>query len=149
MDGADYEKVEAGKLTKGSLVMMGDKPCKVTNTSKAKPGKHGSAKAIITAVGILDDKKVEKSFGTADLLDAPIVKRTEYPLLGIEDDFLQLQEESGDLKENVTFSDQDSMKEVNEQIKKFIEDDVPCLVTVLRCTGHEIPCSVREDKTEI
>ena len=149
MEGGDTEKVEAGKLTKGSLVMINDKPCKVVKTSKAKPGKHGSAKAIITAVGILDDKKVEKSFGTADLLDAPIVKRTEYPLLGIEDDFLQLQEESGDLKENVTFSAQDSMKEVNEQIKKFIEDDVPCLVTVLKCCGEEIPCSVREDKTEI
>ena len=146
MDGADYDKIEAGKLTKGSLVMMGDKPCKVTNTTKAKPGKHGSAKAIVTAVGILDDKKVEKSFGTADLLDAPIVKRTEYPLLGVEDDYLQLQSETGDLKENVTFSSQASMKEVNELIKKFIADDVPCLVTVLKCCGEEIPCSVREDK---
>ena len=85
MEGGNYtEKVEAGKLTKGSLVMMGDKPCKVTKTSKAKPGKHGSAKAIIVAVGILDDKKVEQSFGTSDLIDAPIVKRIEYPCLGME-----------------------------------------------------------------
>ena len=51
------EKVQAGSLIKGSFIMMGSKPCKVISTSKAKPGKHGSAKAIIIAVGILDDKK--------------------------------------------------------------------------------------------
>ena len=144
--GGDTEKVEAGKLTKGSLVIINDKPCKVQKTSKAKPGKHGSAKAIITAVGILDDKKVEQSFGTSDLLDAPIVKRIEYPCLGIEDDFLQLQEESGELKENVTFSTQESLKEVNEQIRRFNDEEVPILVTVMKCMGQEIPVSVREDK---
>merc|ERR1711974_223999 len=140
------EKVEAGKLTKGSLVMMGDKPCKVTKTSKAKPGKHGSAKAIIVAVGILDDKKVEQSFGTSDLIDAPIVKRIEYPCLGMEGDFLQLQEESGELKEDVKLPTQSSLEDVGKQITKFIEDDIPCLVTVMSCMGEEVPCAVREDK---
>ena len=147
--GAHTEKVEAGKLTKGSLVMMGDKPCKVVKTSKAKPGKHGSAKAIITAVGIIDDKKVEKSFGTSDLIDAPIVKRTEYPCLGMEGDHLQLQMESGEMKEDVKLSTQETMKDVNENIKKFIDDDTPCLVTVLSVCGSEIPCAVREDNMEV
>ena len=143
------EKVEAGKLTKGSLIMMGDKPCKVTKTSKAKPGKHGSAKAIIVAVGIIDDKKVEKSFGTSDLVDAPIVKRTEYPCLGLEGDHLQLQDESGEMKEDVKFSTQESLKDVNENIKKFIEDDVPILVTVMSVCGQEFPCAVREDNLDV
>mmetsp|Transcript_8834 Transcript_8834/g.7813 ORF Transcript_8834/g.7813 Transcript_8834/m.7813 type:complete len:150 (+) Transcript_8834:14-463(+) len=145
-DAADITKIEAGKLKPGSLVMINDKPCKVQKTTKAKPGKHGSAKAIVTAVGILDDKKVEQSFGTSDLLDAPIVVRTEYPLLGLEDDFLQLQEDSGELKENVTFSTQDSLKDVEVQIRKFIDDDIPALVTVMYCLGKEMPVSVREDK---
>ena len=147
MEGANYtEKVEAGKLTKGSLVMMGDKPCKVTKTSKAKPGKHGSAKAIIVAVGILDDKKVEQSFGTSDMIDAPIVKRVEYPCLGMEGEFLQLQEESGELKEDVKLPTQSSLEDVGKQITKFIEDDIPCLVTVMSAMGQEVPVAVREDK---
>ena len=147
MEGAPTtEKVQAGSLTKGSLVMMNDKPCKVIKTSKAKPGKHGSAKAIIVAVSLTDDKKIEQSFGTSDLIDAPIVKRTEYPCLGIEGDFLQLQTDSGEMKEDVKFSTQDSMKEVNDQIKKMIEDDIPILVTVMAVCGQEIPCAVREDK---
>ncbi len=148
MEGGDIEKVEAGKLTKGSLVMINDKPCKVTKTSKAKPGKHGSAKAIIVAIGILDDKKVEQSFGTSDLLDAPIVKRVEYPLLGIDDDFLQLQDESGEMKEDVKLNDRESLKEVKDQILKFWEDDVPCLVMVMKCMGSEVPVGVREDKDD-
>ncbi len=148
MEGGDTEKVEAGKLTKGSLVMINDKPCKVTKTSKAKPGKHGSAKAIIVAIGILDDKKVEQSFGTSDLLDAPIVKRVEYPLLGIDDDFLQLQDESGEMKEDVKLNDRESLKEVKDQILKFWEDDVPCLVMVMKCMGSEVPVGVREDKDD-
>ena len=146
MEGGDTEKVEAGKLTKGSLVMINDKPCKVVKTSKAKPGKHGSAKAIIVAVGILDDKKVEQSFGTSDLLDAPIVKRVELPLLGIEDDFLVLQDESGEEKRDVRLTDRESLKEVREQILKFEEDEVPCLVMVMKCMGEEVPVGVREDK---
>ena len=52
----DIEKVQAGCLIKGNYIMMGDKPCKIISTTKAKPGKHGSAKAIIVAVGLLDDK---------------------------------------------------------------------------------------------
>ena len=42
------EKVQAGSLVKGNYCMMGDKPCRVISTSKAKPGKHGSAKATTT-----------------------------------------------------------------------------------------------------
>ena len=145
MEGGDLEKIEAGKLKIGSLVMINDRPCKVTKTTKAKPGKHGSAKAIITAVGILDDKKVEQSFGTADLLDAPIVKRTEYLYLGIEDNFLQLQMENGDMREDITFSKQASMKDVNDLILKMIEDDTPMLITVMKCMMTEFPCAARED----
>ena len=143
------EKIEAGKLKIGSLLMQNDKPCKVVKTSKAKPGKHGSAKAIIVAVGLLDDKKSEQSYGTSDMIDAPIVVRIEYPLLGLEGGFMQLQREDGTLKEDVKFSTQKSLEDVNKNIQKFIDDDIPALVTVMRVCGEEFPVSVREDNTEI
>ena len=79
------------------------------------------------------------------MIDAPILKRTEYPLLGLKDGFLQLQKEDGSMKDDVRFSEQDSMKEVNEQIQKFYDSDTPCLVTVLAVCGQEFPCAVRED----
>ena len=148
MDSAKgLEKVQAGSLVKGNYVMIGDKPCRVISTSKAKPGKHGSAKAIIVAVGILDDKKVEKSFGTSDLIDAPILKRTEYPLLNVDEEFLELQMESGDVRSDIKFSEQESLKEVNDNIMKYFESETPCLVTILSVCGIEVPCAVREDSS--
>ena len=148
MDSAKgLEKVQAGSLVKGSYVMIGGKPCRVISTSKAKPGKHGSAKAIIVAVGILDDKKVEKSFGTSDLIDAPILKRTEYPLLNVDEEFLELQMESGDVRSDIKFSEQESLKEVNDNIMKYFESETPCLVTILSVCGIEVPCAVREDSS--
>ena len=46
------EKVSAGSLKKGDLVIMKEHPCKVVSFSTAKTGKHGSAKAMITGIDI-------------------------------------------------------------------------------------------------
>ena len=50
--------VDAGRAKPGSLIMLKDSqfPCKVTAFSTAKPGKHGSAKAMITGKDIFTDK---------------------------------------------------------------------------------------------
>uniref|UniRef100_A0A7S3JBR7 Eukaryotic translation initiation factor 5A n=1 Tax=Euplotes harpa TaxID=151035 RepID=A0A7S3JBR7_9SPIT len=145
----NLDRMQAGHLTKGSFIMMGDKPSRVTKISKAKPGKHGAAKAIIVAVGVLDDKKVEKTFGTSDMVDVPILKRTEYPLLGIEDGFLQLQTEGGEMRDDIKLSERECFKDVNENIMKFHDEDIPALITILSVYGQEIPIAVREDTTEI
>merc|ERR1711957_746977 len=48
--------VEAGRAKPGTLVMMKETfPCKVTAMNTAKPGKHGSAKAMIVAEDLLLD----------------------------------------------------------------------------------------------
>ena len=52
-----YTFVEAGRRKAGSVLMMKETfPCKVVNMSTAKPGKHGSAKAMIVAKDIFTDK---------------------------------------------------------------------------------------------
>jgi len=49
--------VEAGRRKPGSLLIMKEEwPCKVVNFSTAKPGKHGSAKAMIVGKDIFTDK---------------------------------------------------------------------------------------------
>mgnify|MGYP006090462249 CR=1 FL=1 len=76
---ADITLVEAGRRKPGSLLMMKEEwPCKVTNFSTAKPGKHGSAKAMIVAKDIFTDKQYEETFGTGDMIPAPVVVNTEY-----------------------------------------------------------------------
>ena len=79
------EKTDTNRLKPGSLVMIKGNPCKVTETSTAKPGKHGSAKVILKGKDILTSKVYECTFHAGDMVDAPIVKRTEYTLLNLDD----------------------------------------------------------------
>ena len=53
------ELAEAGRAKPGSLYMIKDFPCKVTAFSTAKPGKHGSAKAMLVGKDIFTDKQYE------------------------------------------------------------------------------------------
>jgi translation initiation factor 5A len=44
---ADVTPCQVGSIKKGGYCMLKGHPCKVTEYSTAKPGKHGSAKAAI------------------------------------------------------------------------------------------------------
>ncbi|MEM2449870.1 MAG: translation initiation factor IF-5A, partial [Candidatus Methanomethylicaceae archaeon] len=49
--------VEIGDLKEGSFVVIDNVPCRVVSIEKSKTGKHGSAKARVTAIGIFDGVK--------------------------------------------------------------------------------------------
>ena len=111
------ELAEAGRMKPGSLIMLKDQfPCKVTAFSTAKPGKHGSAKAMITGKDIFTDKQYEETFGTGDMIPRPIVKKKEYQCLAIEDDFPQLMDANGEMIEDVKLPDEAHLKEIKSKI---------------------------------
>jgi len=49
--------VDVGSLRVGGYMICDGEPCKIVDISKSKPGKHGSAKARIVAIGIFDGVK--------------------------------------------------------------------------------------------
>ena len=49
--------MELGALRVGSYVIIDDEPCRIVDYTKSKPGKHGSAKARIVAIGVFDGAK--------------------------------------------------------------------------------------------
>jgi len=69
------DKVDTNRLKPGSLVMIKGNPCKVTDVSTAKPGKHGSAKVILKGKDVLTTKVYECTYHAGDLVDAPITSR--------------------------------------------------------------------------
>ena len=95
------EKVESQRLKNGSLVMIKEFPCKVTEVSTAKPGKHGSAKVIVKGRDILSGKVYEGTFHSGDMIDAPIVQRNEFTLLDMDGEHISLLTGSGEVKEDV------------------------------------------------
>ena len=49
--------VDVGELRVGGYMMIEGEPCRIVDIAKSKPGKHGSAKARIVAIGVFDKQK--------------------------------------------------------------------------------------------
>ncbi|MBX5320629.1 MAG: translation initiation factor IF-5A [Candidatus Bathyarchaeota archaeon] len=49
--------VDVGTLREGGYIIVDGEPCRIVEITKSKPGKHGSAKARIVAIGIFDGVK--------------------------------------------------------------------------------------------
>jgi translation initiation factor 5A len=49
--------IDVGSLRVGGYMMIDGEPCHIVDITKSKPGKHGSAKARIVAIGVFDDQK--------------------------------------------------------------------------------------------
>ena len=140
------ELTEAGRAKPGSLVMIKDFPCKVTAFSTAKPGKHGSAKAMLTGKDIFTDKQYEETFGTGDMIPKPIVTKTEYQCIDVVDGFLSLmQMDTGEMKEDIKLPSEEHLNTVAKRIKEIVDaGKKECLVTVQVWGEKEQACAVRE-----
>jgi translation initiation factor 5A len=49
--------VDVGSLRVGGYMIVDGEPCRIVDITKSKPGKHGSAKARIVAIGVFDGVK--------------------------------------------------------------------------------------------
>jgi len=62
-----------GELKKGSYIVIDGEPCRIVEITKAKTGKHGSAKAHVVAIGIFTGQK--------KTLVAPVDARVQVPVI--------------------------------------------------------------------
>lgn len=93
---------EAGQIKKGGYMNIKGRPCKVLNISVSKTGKHGHAKCNFETVDIFNGKKIMDMVPSSHGTTVPIVKKTEWDLLNIEEDgFLQLMNDAGEEKDDV------------------------------------------------
>ena len=67
--------VELGALKVGSYVMVEDEPCRIVNYTKSKPGKHGSAKARVVAIGVFDGVKRSFVKPKSSQVEVPIIEK--------------------------------------------------------------------------
>ena len=111
----------AGDLRKGSYVMIKGHPCKVTDLSFSKTGKHGHAKAHIVANDIFTGKKCEDLCPSSHNMEIPFVKRTEFQILSADADTgeITLLTESGETKEDLFLPDQVKVGEPTDEDKKL------------------------------
>ncbi len=62
-----------GELRTGSFIIIDGEPCRIVEITKAKTGKHGSAKAHVVAVSLFT--------GSKKTLIAPVDQRVEVPIV--------------------------------------------------------------------
>jgi len=62
-----------GELKTGNFIIIDGEPCKIVEMSRAKTGKHGSAKAHVVAIGLFT--------GNKKTLVAPVDQRVEVPII--------------------------------------------------------------------
>ncbi len=143
---AGIEKIQAGCLKKGSLVMIKGHPCKVMDFSTAKTGKHGAAKAMVTGIDIFTSNKYECTFSTSENVDAPVTQKKEYTLTFIDDEgYMQLMTDTGDIKEDLKIPEDEWLKDVTDKVREILaEGKKECQVTIVSSMGQEKLISVRE-----
>ena len=154
-DDSSFDSTQGGSLTypgqasnmkKGQYMILKGSPCKIVSVSISKTGKHGHAKAAITGICLFTGKKCEDSIPGSHNVDCPNVKKTEYSLINIlEDDYLSLMdEETGEMFEELSLSDHKNWAELNQKIRDDFEAGHEVVVTVLDAMDQKCVISHRK-----
>jgi len=67
--------MELGALKVGSYVIIDNEPYRIMNFTKSKPGKHGSAKARVVAIGVFDGSKRSFVKPISAQVEVPIIEK--------------------------------------------------------------------------
>lgn len=91
--------VSAGDIKEGSYIMIDNVPCRVVEVEKSKTGKHGSAKARIVGIGVLDGVKRTIVVPTDAAVEVPVIEKFTAQVISVTRDNIQLM----DLRNYQTF----------------------------------------------
>merc|ERR1711871_1835829 len=138
---------EAGQIRKRGYIMIKGCACKVKDVSTSKTGKHGHAKCKFAASDIFTGATKEELCPSTHTIDVPFVTKTDYSVMGMEGDYLQLMTEDGDMREDVQiptatgFNTSDDVK-VTDLLKSYVEEmeggaEIEIYCTVMTAIGKE------------
>lgn len=108
--------------------------------STSKTGKHGHAKVHLVAIDIFTGKKLEDLSPSTHNMEVPNVRRQEYQLIDIDDDFLNLMNADGDIKADVRLPE----GELGEKIQSEFDEGKDLLVTIISAMNEEAAISFKE-----
>ncbi|KAH3900403.1 Eukaryotic translation initiation factor 5A-2 [Saccharomycodes ludwigii] len=132
--------MQCSALRKNGFVVIKGRPCKIVDMSTSKTGKHGHAKVHLVALDIFTNKKLEDLSPSTHNMEVPFVKRTEYQLLDIDDDFLSLMTMEGETKDDVRAPE----GELGEQLQAAFDEGKDLNVTIISAMDEEACISFKE-----
>jgi translation initiation factor 5A len=81
---------ELGSIKVGSYVMVEGEPCRIVDYAKSKPGKHGSAKARVVAIGVFDNVKRTFVKPVSSNVEVPLIEKRSGQVLALLPSAVQL-----------------------------------------------------------
>merc|ERR1711988_666994 len=135
--GAKTFPASAGSMRKGSHMLIKGFPCKIVEVTTSKTGKHGHAKAAITGTDIFTGKKYEDSVPTSHNVDCPNVTKTEYTVISIDDDYVTIMDEAGEMREDLKLPTLEEYEDVCKKLKDGLDNDTEMLAVVLKAMDQE------------
>lgn len=82
--------VDLGSIKVGSYVMVEGEPCRIVDYAKSKPGKHGSAKARVVAIGVFDNVKHTFVKPVDSNVEVPLIEKRSGQVLALLPSAVQL-----------------------------------------------------------
>ncbi|HUC39051.1 MAG TPA: translation initiation factor IF-5A [Candidatus Acidoferrum sp.] len=74
----------------GRYILIDGVPCKVVDIETSAPGKHGSAKMRVTAIGMFEGQKKTLLMPSHGMIEAPIINKKKAQVVSVGDTNAQL-----------------------------------------------------------
>jgi len=82
--------VEIGSLKEGMYVVIDGEPSRVVTIEKSKPGKHGSAKVRLVAIGVFDGVKRSIVSPADAKIDVPLIDKRNGQIISVSGNTAQI-----------------------------------------------------------
>nr|XP_006627495.1 PREDICTED: eukaryotic translation initiation factor 5A-1 [Lepisosteus oculatus] len=122
--------MQCSALRKNGFVVLKGRPCKIVEMSTSKTGKHGHAKLTRRRVGYISGA-IQRRLSSAHFRYSQ--------LIGIQDGYLSLLQDSGEVREDLRLPEGDLGKEIESKFEAGEE----ILITVLSAMNEESAVAIK------
>lgn len=82
--------MDLGSLKVGSYIIIDGEPCRIVSYDHSKPGKHGSAKARVAAIGVFDGSRHSLVSPVSASIDVPLIDKRNGQIISLAGKTLQI-----------------------------------------------------------
>ena len=82
--------MDLGSLKVGSYIIIDGEPCRIVSYDHSKPGKHGSAKARVAAIGVFDGSRHSMVSPVSANVEVPLINKNTGQIISLSGQTLQI-----------------------------------------------------------
>ncbi|MEW2426048.1 hypothetical protein AB0911_36610 [Streptomyces nigra] len=127
-EASDIRSARASSLKLNGHAMINNRPCKLVEVSR-------SSKSIsVRGIDLFTSKNYAAEFPVDGSVDVPEIRRVDYQLVDIADDYVSLMADDGTTREDLSLPVNDTADDITAKFKS----GESFLVTVLSAVGEEM-----------